>query len=53
MIENPVGKPPTWKPRLVKIPVPTILATTMHVAVSNEMDFTAEEVGPAFKVRKD
>ena len=35
------------------MPVPTMFATTMQVAVSNEMDFTAEELEPTFKVRKD
>ena len=36
------------------MPVPTILATTMQVAVSSEMVFTAEEGAPEFtKVRKD
>ena len=35
---NPDGKSPTWKPRLVKMPIPTMLATTMHVAVSSETE---------------
>ena len=48
MIEKPVTKPKSWKPRLVKMPVPTMLATTMQVAASNEMVFTAEEGAPEF-----
>src|ERR1051326_1909383 len=53
MMEKPVGKPPTWKPRLVKMPVPTMLAMTMQVAVSSEMDFTAEEGAPEFTKRAE
>ena len=34
MMAKPVGRSPTWKPRLVKMPVPTMLATTMQVAVT-------------------
>jgi hypothetical protein len=30
-----LGISPTWKPRLVNTPVPTILAITKEVAVSN------------------
>ena len=36
------------------MPVPTMFAMTMHVAVSSEIDFTAEEEAPGFtEVRKD
>ncbi len=45
---NPEGSPPTWKPRLVKMPVPTMLAMTMHVAVRSEIVFTPKKKVPAY-----
>jgi hypothetical protein len=35
-IAKPLGRSPTWKPRLVKMPVPIMFAITMQVAVSSE-----------------
>ena len=35
-IEKPDGMSLTWKPRLVKTPTPTMSATTIAVATSND-----------------
>jgi len=35
-ITNPEGSTPTWNPRLVKTPVPIMLATTIAVAVNRD-----------------
>ncbi len=35
-MEKPEGMSLTWKPRLVKTPTPTMSATTMATATSNE-----------------
>ena len=42
---NGEGRSATWKPRLVKTPVPTMFATTMEVAVTSETVRTARRMG--------
>ena len=47
--ENPEGRSLTWKPRLVKTPMPTISATASAVAVASVTEGTLEaaRVAPA------